>query len=170
MRARRSILLLCSTTLVMGLACVGGQRPREPELTLPPGVAEAPKGLKFSVKITPTSFKIGERVSLEATMFNDSEKKFEQSFKTSCTWDYEVANESGRVVGPERACDPVKGEIVLEPGELRMIMREWNAGQRYFSGAQQIDPGFYKVTAGLLDEFHRVIPMADPVTIEVKPR
>jgi hypothetical protein len=94
------------------------------------------------VKITPTKFKAGERVSLEATMFNDSEKRFEKSFQTSCTWDYEVANESGRVVGPERACEPVKGEIALEPGELRMIVREWSSGQKYFSGPEQLSPGF----------------------------
>jgi hypothetical protein len=157
--------------MIMCVAGCGGQRPRkgEPEMPLPPGVAEAPKGLKFSIKITPTKFKLGDRVSLEATMFNDSEKRFQQSFKTSCTWDYQVAAETGRIVGPERKCDPTGAEIVLEPGELRMIIRDWGAGNDYFGAPEKMSPGFYKVTAGLVDEFQRVIPMADPVTVEILP-
>ena len=140
MSIRRKIWLLCAFVLVMSVAGCGGQRQRkgEPEMPLPPGVAEAPKGLKFSVKITPTKFKLGERVSLEATMFNDSEKRFQKSFKTSCTWDYEVANETGRVVGPERKCEPMGAEIVLEPGELRMIIREWGAGNDYFGAPEKM--------------------------------
>jgi hypothetical protein len=139
-------------------------------MPLPPGVTQAPKGLKFAVKVTPTRFKAGERVSLEATMFNDSEKRFEKTFSTSCTWDYEVATESGRIVGPARTCDATEGEIVLEPGELRMIIREWSGSERYFSGPEHLPPGSYKVTAGLMDEWQRVIPMADPVTIQILPR
>lgn len=170
MSIRRTIWLLCAIAIVSGIAGCGGQRPRkgEPEMPLPPGVAEAPKGLKFSVKITPTKFKLGDRVTLEATMFNDSEKGFQKSFNTSCTWDYQAAAETGRIVGPERKCEPAGGEIVLEPGELRMIIREFS-GNSYF-GAEKMSPGFYKVTAGLMDEFQRVIPMADPVTVEIMPR
>jgi len=169
---QRTIRLVSALVLLMALVDCAGKRAGkdEPELTLPPGVAEAPKGLKFSVKVTPTRFKMGERVALEASMFNDSEKKYEQKFPTSCTWDYEIASETGRVVGPERTCEATQGEIALEPGELRMIIREWGGSERYFSGTEQLSPGFYKVTAGIVDEFQRVTPMADPVTIQILPR
>lgn len=153
------------------MSCAGyGPRHPEPEMPLPPGVVAAPKGLKFSVKITPTRFKIGETVKLEATMFNDSEKTFHQKFATGCQWDYEIANEAGEVLGPGRMCTQAFSELTLEPGELRMIVREWPGRERYFGVHEPLSPGFYKVTAGLLDEYQRVIPMADPLTIEVIPR
>jgi hypothetical protein len=150
----------------MVLAGCAGHTPRDPDLSLPPGVEEAPKGLKFSVKITPPRFRIGQRVVLEATLFNDSNKKFEQEFPTSCTWDYEIASET-RVLGPSRECTPIGEELVLEPGELRMIVREWSGNDRYFGAHEALVPGKYKVTAGLIDVHMRVSPMADPVEIEI---
>jgi hypothetical protein len=170
MRRRGRIGRASAAVLVATLVACAGHRMREPEMPLPPGVAEAPKGLKFSIKVTPTTFKLGQRVSLEATMFNDAEKRFERSFPTTCTWGYEVASASGRVLGPERTCEPADSQIVLEPGELRMIMREWSGNDRYFSARERLTPGFYKITAGFVDEYQRVIPMADPVTIQVLPR
>jgi hypothetical protein len=138
----------------------------EPDMPLPPGVSEAPKGLKFSVKITPTKFKLGQRVTLEATLFNDSAGKFEQHFPSSCMWDYEIAS-GGRVIGPGRTCDPAPADLALEPGELRMIMRDWTGNDHYFDAHEKLLPGIYQVTAGLIDEHQQIIPMADPVTIEV---
>ena len=151
------------------MACAG-HAPRQPEMPLPPGVVAAPKGLKFSVKITPTRFRIGQTVKLEATMFNESAKKYEETFPTGCVWDYQIATETAQVVGPGRMCTQAFTEVTLEPGELRMIVREWSGNDRYFDAHSRLEPGLYKVTAGLLDEHQRVIPMADPVTIEVLPR
>ena len=148
--------------------CVGGHRPPrdEPDMPLPPGVSEAPKGLKFSVKIIPTRFHLGEHVKLEATMFNDSEKKFEQGFSTGCQWDFQIARDT-RVLGPTRMCTMATTELVLEPGELRMIARDWS-GSHYFELEEPLTPGTYLVSAGLV-ESGRVVPMSDPVTIEVLP-
>jgi hypothetical protein len=42
-------------------------------------------------------------VKLEATMFNDSEKKFEKEFPTSCTWYYQVARDV-RILRPVAWC------------------------------------------------------------------
>ena len=154
---------------VIALAGCGGHRgPREPELELPPGIEEAPDGLKFSVKVTPTRFKLGERVMLEATMFNNSDRKFEREFPTACIFDYEIAADS-RVLGPSRMCAQAVTEVVLEPGELRMMMREWSGNDRFFDAHEPLGPGVYQVTAGLV-EGGRVVPMADPVTIEILPR
>ena len=131
--------------------CVGGHRPPrdEPDMPLPPGVSEAPKGLKFSVKIIPTRFHLGEHVKLEATMFNDSEKKFEQGFSTGCQWDFQIARDT-RVLGPTRMC-----------------ARD-GSGSHYFELEEPLTPGTYLVSAGLV-EGGRVVPMSDPVTIEVLP-
>lgn len=158
-----------AAVLAASLVACAGHAPRqpEPEMPLPPGVVAAPKGLKFSVKITPTTFKIGQRVSLEATMFNDSEKRFRTKFATGCQWDYQIASESAQVLGPNRVCTQAPSELTLEPGELRMIVRDWSGNDRYFDALQSLSPGVYKITAGLLDEHQRVIPMANPVRIEI---
>lgn len=169
MRFRRWIWRGAALATVIAIAGCGGYRqPREPELELPPGIEKAPGGLKFSVKVTPTRFKLGERVMLEATMFNDSEDRFERQFPTACVFDYEVAA-STRVLGPSRMCAQTVTDVVLEAGELRMIMREWSGNDRYFDAHEPLGPGVYQVTAGLV-EGGRVIPMADPVTIEILPR
>lgn len=169
MRFRSRILLACATGVLVVLSACAGHKPRDPELPLPPGIEPAPKGLKFSVKITPTKFRIGQRVVIEAALFNDSDKKFEQDFPTSCTWDYEIAS-GGRVLGPARECTQIGSELVLEPGELRMIVREWSGNDKYFNTHDTLPPGVYQVTAGLIDPHMRVSPMADPVTIEVLAR
>jgi hypothetical protein len=157
--------------LVLALVLAGcAPRARHAEPPPPPGVAPAPPGLKFSVKVKPTRFTLGERVVLEATLFNDSTGSFEQEFPTACTWDYEITAEDGRVLGPERTCEPPGEELRLEKGELRMIMREWSGRDRYFNAYQPLAPGTYRVTAGFIDENHRVVSMADPVTIEILAR
>jgi hypothetical protein len=168
MHMRHYIVRACALVMIVALAGCAGHKPREPELELPPGIEEAPGGLKFSVKITPTTFKLGQRVVLEATMFNDSDKKFEQQFPTACVFDYEIAA-NARVLGPSRMCAQAVTDVVLEPGELRMIMREWSGNDRYFDANDPLEPGIYQVTAGLV-EGGRVVPMADPVTIEIQPR
>ena len=168
MRMRRLIL----PVLVAGLALSGcGPRVRHaPEPPPPPGVVAAPPGIKFSVKIKPTRFALGEHVFLEATLFNDNTRNFEQTFATSCTWDYEVTAEDGRVVGPIHPCDSMAETLRLEPGELRMIMRDWQGRDRYFDAMEALLPGTYKVTAGFVDENRRVVPMADPVTVVITKR
>lgn len=151
------------------MAGCAGQRPRtEAGMTLPPGVAESPPGLKFSVKITPSRFKLGQHVKLEATMFNDSDKKFERHFPTACVWDFQVAREL-RVLGPSRMCAQVVTDLALEPGELRMIVRDWGGNDRYFELGEPLTPGTYHVTAGFFEGNH-VVPMADPVVVEVLPQ
>jgi hypothetical protein len=145
-----------------------GHKPREPEMEPPPGIEEAPGDLKFSVKVTPTRFKMGERVVLEATMFNNSDRKFEKEFPTGCIFDYEIAA-NARVLGPSRMCTQAFSELVLEPGEMRVIMRDWSGNDRYFDALEPLGPGTYQVTAGLVEGGH-VVPMADPVTIEILAR
>ncbi len=137
-------------------------------MPLPPGVFEAPKGLKFSVKITPARFRLGEHVKLEATMFNNSNNKFERDFPNACVWDYEIARDA-RVIGPRRTCATIDSTFTLEPGELRMIVREWGGNDRYFDAIEALTPGTYSVTAGLIENA-RVVPMSDPVTIEILSR
>lgn len=170
MRTRRRIWGACAVAFMLVMAgCAGHEGPRkEPEMPLPPGVSPAPKGLKFSVKITPTKFKLGEHVKLEATMFNDSSDKFEQTFPTACVWDYEIAGDA-RIFGPSRQCAMTETTIALEPGELRMIIRDWGGNDRYFDALAPLEPGTYQVTAGLIEN-QRVVAMADPVTIEILPR
>ena len=168
MRIDRRIRIVCVIAAVVAIAGCGGHKPREPELEPAPGTEEAPKGLRFSVKVTPARFKMGERVVLEATMFNDSDKKFEKQFPTGCIFDYEIAS-SARVLGPSRACTQATTDLALEPGEMRVIVREWSGNQRYFDAAEPLTPGTYQVTAGLV-EGGQVVPMADPVTIEILAR
>ena len=146
---------------------LSGCAQRVPEVASSPGIYAAPEGVKFSVKVTPVKFALGEAVALEASLFNGSRDVFKRKFATGCTWDYEIAAENGRVVGPARACATVDGELRLEPGELRMIMREWGGNDDYFGAAEPLPPGRYSVTAGFIDESMRVIPMAEPVWIEI---
>jgi hypothetical protein len=167
MNTRHSLL----AALALAVAVAGcAPRARHAEPPPPPGVAPAPAGLKFSVKIKPARFAVGERVVLEATLFNDSTGSFKQDFPTTCTWDYEVTAADGRVVGPERTCEPRGEELRLEKGELRVIMREWKGRDRYFNAREPLAPGTYRVTAGFIDESHRVVPMADAVTVEILAR
>ena len=164
MRVRRFVFLALLVAVALA-GCVGGHRRGEPEMPLPPGVNEAPNGLKFSVKITPSSFKLGEHVKLEATMFNQSDKKFEKDFPTGCQWDFQVARDT-RILGPTRMCTQATGNLTLEPGEMRMIVREFG-GNDYFELDEKLTPGTYHVSAGLVEN-GRVVPMSDPVTIEVR--
>ena len=163
----RSILLCLLAATAAGCA---GHAPRAPEPPPPPGVTAAPGRLKFTVTVKPARFAPGERVVLEATLFNDSPDSFEREFDSSCTWDYEVTAEDGRVVGPARTCEPKGEELRLEPGELRMIVRDWSGRDRYFNATDPLPPGTYRVTAGLIDENRRVVPMADPVLVEIRKR
>jgi hypothetical protein len=165
----RLISSACAAAVIVVMAGCAGEHPgkKEPTLPLPPGVFEAPKGLKFSVKVTPSRFKLGEHVKLEATMFNDSSDRYTHTFPSACVWDYEVARDV-RVVGPARTCAQAETDLTLEPGELRMIVREWGANP-YFDATEPLAPGTYQVTAGLVED-GRVVPMADPVTVEVLPR
>ncbi|HEX5133185.1 MAG TPA: hypothetical protein VFX92_11955 [Candidatus Krumholzibacteria bacterium] len=157
-------------TGVVWAACVlscaphGGRAPGEEEI---PGVVSAPGELKFSVRVTPGRFTQGDRVTMEASLFNDSEKPYKKKFHDTCIWDYEVTNEDGTPLRPERACMPQDSVMLLEPGELRMIMREWSGRQRYFDAGQPLAPGRYRVIAGFLDDQHRVIPMSIPEEIEI---
>ncbi len=169
MRWRRLVLAALVVAVAMA-GCVGGHRgPRnEPDMPLPPGVSEAPLGLRFSVKITPARFKPGEHVKFEATMFNDSEKKFEKDFPNGCQWNFQVARDT-RVLGPALVCSMELTRLTLEPGELRMIAREWGGNDRYFELDEKLTPGMYQVSAGLVEN-GRVLPMSDPVTIEVLAR
>jgi hypothetical protein len=48
-----------------------------------------------------------------------------------------------------------------------MIVREWKGGDDYFGITEPLAPGRYLVSAGFLDENMRVIPMSEPVWIEV---
>jgi hypothetical protein len=160
--------VVCAVAIVMMAGCAGQHAgEKAPEMPLPPGVAQAPKGLKFSVKVTPTTFTIGEHVKLEATMFNDSTDRFTRDFPTGCQWDFQVARDV-RVLGPNRNCTDARSGLTLEPGELRMIVRDFTGG-KYFELDEPMTPGTYQVTAGLVEN-GRVIPMADPVTIEVVQR
>jgi hypothetical protein len=120
------------TAVIVAMAGCAGEHPgkQEPEMPLPPGVHEAPEGLKFSVKITPTRFRLGEHVKLEASMFNDSEKKFVRGFASGCIWYFQVARDS-RVLGPTLICTMDAPVLTLEPGELRMIVRDFG-GSKYF--------------------------------------
>jgi hypothetical protein len=138
-----------------------------PEFTPSPGVYAAPDELKFSVKVTPPRFRLGEPVSLEASLFNGSRHAFEKKFATGCQWDYEIAADNGRVVGPSRVCTMAGSELRLEPGELRVIMRDWKGNDDYFGVSEPLSPGRYAVTAGFVDDGMRLVPMAEPFWIEV---
>jgi hypothetical protein len=152
------------------LAACAPRGHRAPGPAPPPGIEAAPGGLKFAVTVKPARFKPGDRVVLEATLFNDSRERFERKFPTSCTWDYEIAAMDGHVLGPVRTCKSGPDTLRLEPGELRMILRNWSGRERYFAAREPLKPGTYQVTAGFIDEHRRVVPMADPVTIEILAR
>lgn len=162
LHASRVLVLLVATAVAFGCS------PRhKAEVEPSPGVYETPGGVKFSVKVTPAKFALGEAVALEASLFNDSHDVFEKKFTTACMWDYEIAAENGRVVGPSRMCAMALGELRLEAGELRMIMREWSGNDDYFGVGEPLPPGRYSVTAGFVDERTHVVPMAEPVWIEI---
>jgi len=166
MRWSRFIYAASVAAVIVAMAGCAGQRARnEPEMPLPPGVSEAPKGLKFSVKITPTRFRLGEHVKLEASMFNDSDKKFEQGFSSGCQWNFQIARDA-RILGPFPICTMATTTLTLEPGEMRMIVREWGGNDHYFELNERLAPGTYQVTAGLMENGHAAT-MADPVTIEI---
>jgi len=131
------------------------------------GHIQIARGIKFSVKITPERFSLGEPVTLEASMFNDGDDTYEKEFASGCQWDYEVATENGRVVAPSRMCAMALSELRLEPGELRVILREWKGNDDYFGAGGPLAPGRYSVTAGFVDEHTRVVAMSEPVWIEI---
>ena len=161
-RCARSIALLF---LVAMMSSCG---PRDgAEMEPSPGIYKSPGGIKFSVKITPERFSLGEPVTLEASMFNDGDDTYEKEFASGCQWDYEVATENGRVVAPSRMCAMALSELRLEPGELRVILREWKGNDDYFGAGGPLAPGRYSVTAGFVDEHTRVVAMSEPVWIEI---
>ena len=149
---------------LVGCVARGKRGPGEPA---PGESVAAPGDLKFLITITPSRFAVGERVALEASLFNEGAKAFERACPTSCVWDYEVTTLDGQRVGPARECLPEKTELRLEPGELRMIMRNWSGRDHYFGAAGRLAPGTYRVTAGLVDSDGRVVPMMEPVEVEV---
>ncbi len=161
--SRKASRILLALVLV-AVACA----PRTPSQK-EPGVYESPDGIKFTVKVTPARFALGEPVALEASLFNGGKQAYEKKFASGCQWDFEVANESGRVVAPARACAMAQSELRLEPGELRMIMREWKGNDDYFGAGAPLPVGRYAVTAGFVDEHSRVISMSEPVWIDIVP-
>ncbi len=169
---RHPLCLLRVSVLMTAIVLVVGCAPRdEPEFTPGPGVYASPEGIKFTVKVTPARFALGDPVSLEANMFNGARDAFEMDFATGCQWDFEVAGENGRVVAPSRFCTMAGSELRLEPGELRVILREWKGNDDYFGASEPLPPGRYSVTAGFVDAHTRVTPMAEPAWIEiVEPR
>jgi len=162
-RVRITTLLLCAMVVVAGCA-PRGERAGEEETI--PGVAPAPKGLKFSVRVAPLRFNAGDRVTMEASLFNDSEDSYKKKFHSHCIWDYEITTPDGVPLRAARECIPQDTTVVLAPGELGMIVREWSGRQRYFNAAQPLAAGRYLIVAGFLDQ-GRVIPMSVPVEIEV---
>lgn len=150
---------------VLALVAVAGCAPHKDKMESP-GVYESPDGLKFTVKVTPPRFAIGEPVQLEASLFNGGKGAFDRKFNTGCQWDYEVSTENGRVVTPARICTMATSELHLEPGELRMILRDWKGNDEYFGVNDPLPPGRYSVTAGFVEGF-RVVPMSDPVWFEI---
>jgi predicted small lipoprotein YifL len=168
MKLRHALRLLVLAAAVTALAGCGVRGKRGPGEVAPGGsVVPAPAKLKFLITITPSRFAIGERVSLEASLFNEGEKAYEQSCPTSCVWDYEVTTLDGQRVGPARECLSEKTELRLEPGELRMIMRNWSGRDHFFGAAERLVPGTYLVTAGFVDGDGRVVPMMEAVEVQV---
>lgn len=168
MKLRHALQFLLLAAAIAALDGCAARGKRGPGEVAPSGetVVAAPEGLKFLITITPARFAVGERVALEASLFNEGEKKFQRDCPTSCVWDYEVTTLDGQRVGPVRECLPEKTELRLEPGELRMIMRNWSGRDHYF-GAESLAPGTYRVTAGFVDANGRVVPMMEPVEVEV---
>jgi len=168
MKLRRAFVLVLMVAAIAALAgCVRGKRGAGEPTQPGESVVAAPEGLKFLITITPPRFAVGERVSLEASLFNQGQKSFERKCPTSCVWDYEVTTLDGQRVGPARECLPEKTELRLEPGELRMIMRNWSGRDHYFGAAERLAPGTYRVTAGFVDGDGRVVPMMDPVEVQI---
>ncbi len=157
-----SRIALTVLALVLCMSCAKKGIEIEPS----PGVYPAPENTKFSVKVTPERFAIGEPVSLEASLFNGGAEAFHKEFPSGCIWDIEVADESGRVLTPERMCTMAITKLDLAPGELRMMMREWKGNDDYFNISEPLAPGRYLITAGFIDG-GRVVPMSEPVWIEV---
>jgi hypothetical protein len=164
MHLQRALRATVLVGIVVMTACT---RHQEPEFEPSPGVYAAPDKLKFSVKVTPARFALGEPVSLEASLFNDNDQAFEKQFMTGCQWDFEIAADNGRVLGPSRVCTMAGSELRLEPGELRVILRDWRGNDDYFGVSEPLSPGRYAVTAGFVDADTRVVPMAEPFWIEI---
>ena len=165
-QARRCGLLLLVVIAVLSGCAPRGERGAGEEI---PGVVPAPEGLKFSVRVAPQRFTPGDRVLMEATLFNDSPDEYKKKFHTRCIWDYELTTLDGTPLRAARECVPQDTTLVMAPGELGMIVREWRGRQRYFNTVEYLVPGRYLVVAGFLDADHRVIPMSAPVEIEVMP-
>ncbi len=164
--ARRSGLAVIVVIAVLAGCAPRGERGAGEEI---PGVVPAPEGLKFSVRVAPQRFTPGDRVLMEATLFNDSADEYRKKFRTRCIWDYELTTLDGIPLRAARECVPQDTTLVMAPGELGMIVREWRGRQRYFNTTEYLVPGRYLVVAGFLDADHRVIPMSVPVEIEVMP-
>jgi hypothetical protein len=154
--------------LLLSLACASQPKHTSPDRDELDEVSAAPDGLRFSVRVSPSRFRPGQRVLLEASLFNEGDDDWEKDYDSSCIWDYEITNEFGDPLRAERGCLPHDSTVVLAPGELRMIVREWSGG-RYFNARSVLTPGKYRVVAGFLDEARRVIPMSPPVEVEVMP-
>jgi hypothetical protein len=163
------VILLAGLCLLAGLAGCAHRGERAGEEEVIPGVSPAPRGLKFAVRVAPLKFTPGDRVTLEASLFNDSEDSYKKKFRSHCIWDYEITTPDGIPLRAVRECIPQDTTMVLAPGELGMIVREWSGRQRYFNTAQPLSAGKYRVVAGFLDE-GRVVPMSVPVEIEVMER
>ena len=170
MRVFRPTLLALALTGIAALSgcALRGERPADHDEV--PGVVPSPRGLQFAVRVVPLRFAPGDRVSLEASLFNDSEDSYKKKFRSRCIWDYELTTLEGIPLSGARECVPQDSTMVLAPGELRMIVREWSGRQRYFNAAQPLVAGRYRIMAGFLDASHRVIPMSVPVEIEVLER
>jgi len=170
MLMRRLIAYAGAVAMLVALSgCAGLNPPHgEPEMPLPVGTQPAPDGLKFSVKVTPSRFRLGDSVKLEATMFNNSGKRFERDFPSGCQWSFQVTRDV-RILGPAVICTQMTTRLVLEPGELRMIVRDFGGSDRYFELNDPLRMGTYQISAGLIEN-GRVVPMSDPVTVEVLPR
>jgi hypothetical protein len=168
-RALRLACWLAGLCLLGGLAGCAHRGERAGEAEPVPGVAPAPGGLKFAVRVAPLKFAPGDRVTLEASLFNDSEDSFKRKFASHCIWDYEITTPDGVPLRAARECIPEDTTMVLAPGELGMIVREWSGRQRYFNAAQPLAAGRYLIIAGFLDG-GRVVPMSVPVEIEVMER
>ncbi|HEU4366507.1 MAG TPA: hypothetical protein VFT13_13705 [Candidatus Krumholzibacteria bacterium] len=153
--------------LVVALAGCAPRGERMPDVEEIPGVTPAPGGLRFSVRVNPARFVPGDRVTLEASLFNDSEDDYKERFDTNCIWDFGITSEDGLSLSAARECIPQDSTLVLAPGELRMIVRNWSGRERYFNAAQPLAAGRYLIVAGFLDADHRVIPMSAPVEVEV---
>ena len=155
-------IALMGLALVLCMSCAKKGIEIEPS----PGVYPAPENTKFSVKVTPERFAIGEPVALEASLFNGGSEAFHKEFPSGCIWDFEVANETGRVLTPSRMCTAAITPLDLAPGELRMIVRDWKGSDDYFGISEPLAPGRYLISAGFIDD-GRVVPMSEPVWIEI---